>query len=232
MVNVPLSNSFLEKRDGRRKRLPGAVPMSADLTWIRKWLERIVLFASAATDRYARLDSRSIATSGQDQARTGRSHATNLRSHFVIGPRRAPEWLRARFFQVVFLANEGELIGKTFTISLNTTNPNTNVKFIFLRTSPLRHGDLVANFQSWLCKSHGTWSHQLFAIDLICPRSDLSQINAQRGHPVAVNVRQELDPGTDGKGILTRRVASLCMFYSPCRQTSFHTAWLHHSPTA
>ena len=39
------------------------------------------------------------------------------------------------------------MIGKTFTTSLNTTNPNTYVKFIFLRTSPLTtpfqfyHGD-------------------------------------------------------------------------------------------
>ena len=68
----------------------------------------------------------------------------NLRSHFVFRPRHAPEWLRARFLPVVFLANEEELNGKTFTTSLNTTNrrlpalgPNTYVKFIFLRTSPL-----------------------------------------------------------------------------------------------
>ena len=61
----------------------------------------------------------------------------NLRSHFVFRPRHAPEWLRARFLPVVFLANEEELTGKTFTTSLNTTNPNTCVKFIFLRTSPL-----------------------------------------------------------------------------------------------
>ena len=61
----------------------------------------------------------------------------NLRSHFVFRPRHAPEWLRARFLQVIFLANEEELTGKTFTTPLNTTNPNTYVKFIFLRTSPL-----------------------------------------------------------------------------------------------
>ena len=61
----------------------------------------------------------------------------NLRSHFVFRPRHAPEWLRARFLPVVFLANEEELTGKTFTTSLNTTNPNPYVKFIFLRTSPL-----------------------------------------------------------------------------------------------
>ena len=62
----------------------------------------------------------------------------NLRSHFVFGPRHAPEWLRARFLPVVFLTNKEELTGKTFTTSLTTTNPNTYVKFIFLRTSPLR----------------------------------------------------------------------------------------------
>ena len=62
----------------------------------------------------------------------------SLRSHFVFRPRHAPEWLRARFLPVVFLANEEELTGKTFTTSLNTTNPNTYMKFIFLRTSPLK----------------------------------------------------------------------------------------------
>ena len=58
------------QRQSRSWRLPGTAPMSADFTWIRKWLERIVLFASATTDRRARLDSRSIAASGQDRART------------------------------------------------------------------------------------------------------------------------------------------------------------------
>ena len=37
-----------------------------------------------------------------------------------------------------FSPNEVELTGKTFATSLNTTNPNTYVIFIFLRTSPLR----------------------------------------------------------------------------------------------
>ena len=64
----------------------------------------------------------------------------SLRSHFVFRPRHAPEWLHARFLPVVFLANKEELTGKTFTTSLNTTNPNTYVKFIFLRTSPLIKG--------------------------------------------------------------------------------------------
>ena len=62
----------------------------------------------------------------------------NLRSHFIFRPCHAPEWLRARFLPVIFLANEGELTGKIFSTSLNTTNPNTYMKFIFLRTSPLR----------------------------------------------------------------------------------------------
>ena len=63
----------------------------------------------------------------------------NLRSHFVFRPRHAPEWLRAWFLPVVFLTNEEELTGKTFTTSLTTTNPNTYyVKFIFLRTSTLK----------------------------------------------------------------------------------------------
>ena len=60
----------------------------------------------------------------------------NLRSHFVFRLRHAPEWLHARFLPVVFLTNEEELTGKTFTTFLTTTNPNIYVKFIFLRTSP------------------------------------------------------------------------------------------------
>ena len=38
---------------------------------------------------------------------------------------------------VAFLTNEEELTAKTFTTSVNTTNSNTYVKFIFLQTSPL-----------------------------------------------------------------------------------------------
>ena len=60
----------------------------------------------------------------------------NARSHFVFRPRHAPEWLRTRFLPVVFLANE-ELTGKTFTTFFNTTKPNTYVKVIFPRASPL-----------------------------------------------------------------------------------------------
>ena len=69
-----------------------------------------------------------------------------LRSHFVFRPRHAPEWLRAWFLPVVFLTNEEELTGKTFTTSLTTTNPNTYVKFIFLRTSPLRPSKFTCIF--------------------------------------------------------------------------------------
>ena len=149
MVKVPLSNSFLERRDARQK-FTESLRAGASLAppWRRVYvsgshldpymnarLERIVLFASATTDRRARLDSWSISMSGQDRARTGRSgHATNLRSHVVIRPRCAPEWLHARFFQVVFLANEGELTGKTFTTPLNTTNLNTYSETRLLRT--------------------------------------------------------------------------------------------------
>ena len=72
----------------------------------------------------------------------------NLRSHFVFRPCHAPEWLRARFLPVVFLANEEELTGKTFTTSLNTTNPNTYMKFMFLWTSALKiaHKASTKNF--------------------------------------------------------------------------------------
>ena len=149
MVKVALSKSFLERRDGRRKfseslgagaslapRLCQRISLGSVYDW--KWL-----FASATADRRARHDSRLIVTSGQDRARTGRSgHATNLRPHLVIRPRRAPEWLRARFFRVVLLANEWEENWRERLLRRPSTppsNPNTYVKFIFLRTSPLRN---------------------------------------------------------------------------------------------
>ena len=72
----------------------------------------------------------------------------NLRSHFVFRPRHAPEWLRAPFLpgRLSRKRLEEELTGKTFTTSLDTTNPNTYVKFIFLRTSPLRDMQRKRNF--------------------------------------------------------------------------------------
>ena len=75
----------------------------------------------------------------------------NLRSHFVFRPRHVPEWLHARFLPGVVLANKEELTGKIFTTSLNTTNPNTYVKFIFLRTSPLIN---CCSLQSWVAWSN------------------------------------------------------------------------------
>ena len=118
-------------------RLPGATHSSADLTWIRKSLEiqapelsepeSVELeLGSCCSDKDKQVSDRYVVL-GRD----------NLRSHFVFRPRHAPEWLRARFLPVVFLANKEELTGKTFTTSFDITNPNTYVKFIFLRTSPL-----------------------------------------------------------------------------------------------
>ena len=143
----PTFNSFLERRDSRRKlseslragaSLAPCLCQRISLGSVNDW--KGSSFASATTDRCTRLDSPSIATSGQDRARTGRSgHATNLRSHFVIRPCRALERLRARFFWVVFLANEGELAGKTFTTSLNTTNPNTLCEIHFSPNFPFKN---------------------------------------------------------------------------------------------
>ena len=143
-----------KRRDSRRKfseflgagaslapRLCQRIPLGS----VNDWKGSSFLQVQQLTD--AQDSTRSIATSGQDRARTGwSSHMTNLRSHFVIRPRRALEWLRARFFRAVFLANEGELTGKTFTTSHNTTNPNIYVKFIFLRTSPLMKKRLGSYF--------------------------------------------------------------------------------------
>ena len=150
MVKVPLSNSFLERRDAHRKfsESPGLAPPWRHALVSGSHLDPKMTGNSGseavrpekrrawAWELLFRLWLKSI---GWDMSDSGRD---NLRSHFVPRLRHAPKWRRAWFLQVVFLANEEELTGKTFTTSLNTTNPNTYMKFIFLRTSPLRiqHG--------------------------------------------------------------------------------------------
>ena len=145
MVKFPLSNSFLEWRDARRKfsESLGAGASLAPLTRQRislgsenHWKFRL---RSSQSRKASSLSLGVVVPTSINKYRIryvglGRD---NLRSHFVFRPRHAPEWIRTRFLPVFFLANEEELTGKTFTTSLNTTNPNTYVKFIFLRTSPL-----------------------------------------------------------------------------------------------
>ena len=146
MVKVPLSNSFMERRDARRK-LSESLGAGASLA--PRTRQRI----SLGSENHWKFRLRSCQSRKASSLSLGVVVPTkinkyriryvglrrdNLRSHFVFRPRHAPECLRARFLPVVFLANEEELTGKTFTTSLNTTNPNTYVKFIFLRTSPLR----------------------------------------------------------------------------------------------
>ena len=109
--------------------LPGATHSSADLTWIRKSLEIQAPELSEPESVELELGS---CCSDLDKQVSDKICWTRMRSHFVFRPRHAPEWLRARFLPVFFLTNEEELTGKTFTTSLNTTNPNTYVKFISL----------------------------------------------------------------------------------------------------
>ena len=145
MVKVPLSNSFLEKRDGRQT---FSESLGAGASLAPRTRQRISLgsendwkfrLRSCQSWKVSRLSLEVVVPTqiNKYRMRYVRLGRDNLRSHFVFRPRHAPEWLRPRFLLVVFLVNEEELTGKTFTTSLNTTNPNTHVKFIFLRTSPL-----------------------------------------------------------------------------------------------
>ena len=146
MVKVPLSNSFLERRDARRKfseslgagapltpRTRQRIPLGSENDWksrlrsCQSWKASALSLGVVVPTSINKYRMRYVGL-GRD----------NSRSHFVFRPRHAPEWFRAWFLPVVFLANEEELTGKTFTTSLNTTNPNTYMKSIFLRTSPLR----------------------------------------------------------------------------------------------
>ena len=148
MVKVPLSNSFLERRNGRQKftesfgagtSLAPRLCQWISLGSVNHWKVRYTTCQSW-TDEQLRLDSRSIVTFGQDRARTGRSgHTTNLRSHFVIRPCCAPD-------SDFVLDSSGLSLSQTKEnwrerlLPCPSTPQTLYVKFIFLRTSPLTVG--------------------------------------------------------------------------------------------
>ena len=161
MVKVPLSNSFLERRDARRKfseslgtgaslapHTRQRISLGSENDWkfrlrrCQSWKASSLSLGVVVPTKINKYRMRYVGL-GRDR----------LRSHFVFRPRHAPEWLRTRFLGVVFLANEEELTGNTFTTSLNTTNPNIYVKFIFLRTSPLSLTIFHLKFSSAFQKS-------------------------------------------------------------------------------
>ena len=133
MVKVPLSISFLERRDAHRK---FSESLGARASLVSRTRQRISL--GSENDWKFRLRSRqswkasslSLAVVVPTQKNKYRMRYVelgrdNLRSHFVSRLRHTPESLRVRFLPVVVLANEEELTGKAFTTSINTTNPNT-----------------------------------------------------------------------------------------------------------
>ena len=133
MVKVPLSNSFLERRDARRK---FSESLGAGASLAPRSRQRISLGSEnhwkfrlwSRQSRKASSLSLGVVVStliNKYRIRYVGFGRNNLRSHFVFRPRHVPEWLRARFLPVFFLANEEELTGRTFTTSLNTTNANT-----------------------------------------------------------------------------------------------------------
>ena len=120
-VKVPLSNSFLERRDARRKfseslgtgaslapRTRQRISPGSENDWkfrlrsCQSWKASSLSLGVVVPTLINKYRMRYVGF-GRD----------NLRSHFVFRPRHAPEWLRARFLPVVFLANEEELTGKT-----------------------------------------------------------------------------------------------------------------------
>ena len=133
IVKVPRSNPFLERRDVRQKfseslgagaslvpRTRQRIPLGSENYW--KFRLRSCQSRKASSLSLGVVIPTKINKYRMRYVELGRD---NLRSHFVFRPRHAPEWLRARFLSVIFLANEEELTRKTFTTSLNTTNPNT-----------------------------------------------------------------------------------------------------------
>ena len=91
MVKLPLSNSFLERRDAPRKFSDplgaGATHSSADLTWIRKWLEIQAPELSELESVEPELVS---CCSDLDKQVSDEICRTRKRSHFVFRPRHAP----------------------------------------------------------------------------------------------------------------------------------------------
>ena len=151
MVKVLLSNSFLERRNVRRKFSKSLGAGASLMPHTRQRIsfvsenDRKFRLRSCQSWKVSRVSLEVVVPSqiNKYRMRYVGLGSDNLRYHFVFRPRHAPEWLRARFLPVVFLANEEELTGKTFTTSLNTSNPNTYVKFIFLQTSPLNQQHYV-----------------------------------------------------------------------------------------
>ena len=125
------------QRVSRGWRLPGSMHSSADLTWIRKWLEIQAPELLELESVELELGCCCSDLDKQVSDEICRTRKRQFEIPFRLSAASCPEWLRARFPPIVFLANEEELTGKIFTTSLNTTNPDTYVEFIFLRTSPL-----------------------------------------------------------------------------------------------
>ena len=114
LVKVPLSNSILERRDARRKfsesleagasrapRTRQQISLGSENDWkfrlrsCQSWKEsRLSLGVVVLTQ---------MNTYRMRYVGLGRDY---LRSHFAFRPRHAPEWLRARFLLVVFLATK------------------------------------------------------------------------------------------------------------------------------
>ena len=146
MVKVTFSNSCLERRDARQK-FSESVGAGASLA--PRTRQRVSLGSENGLEIQApelselesvELELGSCCSDFDKQVwdERCRTRKRQFEIPFCLSARHAPEWLRARFLPVVFLANEEELTRKTFTTFLNTTNLITYVKFIFLRTSPLR----------------------------------------------------------------------------------------------
>ena len=164
MVKVPLSNSCLERKDAHRK-FSESLRAGASLAICtcqrisfgseNDWKFRL---RSCQSWKVSSLSLGVVVATLINKYRmryVGLGRDNYLRSHFVFWPHHAPEWLRARSLPVVFLANEEELTGKTFTMSLNMKNPNTYVKFIFLRTSPLTAWTISMKLGTHVHHAHG-----------------------------------------------------------------------------
>ena len=82
------------RRVSRGWRLPGATHSSADLTWIRKWLEIQAPELSELELVELELGSCCSDLINKYRMRYVGLRRDNLRSHFVFRPRHAPEWLR------------------------------------------------------------------------------------------------------------------------------------------
>ena len=120
-------------------RLPGAMHSSADPTWIRKWLEIQAPELSEVESVELELGSCCSDLDKQVSDEMCRTRKRQFEIPFRLEAASCPRVTSCSIPPGRRSSKRRRTDRKEFTTFLNTPNPNTYVKFIFLRTSPLMY---------------------------------------------------------------------------------------------